>query len=200
MVSMCRYLNAADYFGGIDQEDLNQLFHALQLNFKAWIAGFAPLAVGADIDSMAVQEFSRKLFNIRPDIAFRVAKTIFTSDMRSILPQVPSYPLHFGLNCMLRSNSFSIENMYPAVSRCQTFLCEIAHHNSGLTHLRSKFLATFSKAPRIWQFPLLLQRICTMLYCSWGSYDRGNFSIRGPLTSAQCPRCRGSRPETAPSL
>lgn len=85
---MCRYPNGADYFGGLEPEGLNQLFHAMHLNFKAWVSGFAPLAVGADIDSMAVQEFSRSLFNIRPDVAFSVAKTIFTSDLRSILHQV----------------------------------------------------------------------------------------------------------------
>lgn len=88
-----RYLNDADYFGGFEQDDLNQLFQAMQSNFKAWVSGFAPLAVGADIESMAVQEFGRTLFNIRPDIAFSVAKTIFQSDLRSILPQV-TVPCH----------------------------------------------------------------------------------------------------------
>jgi hypothetical protein len=83
-----RYLNDRDYFGGFEQEDLNQLFEAMQSNFKAWVSGFAPLAVGADIDSMAVQEFGRTLFNIRPDIAFSVAKTIFQSDLRTMLPNV----------------------------------------------------------------------------------------------------------------
>ncbi|CAK9227447.1 unnamed protein product [Sphagnum troendelagicum] len=83
-----RYLNDIGYFGGFEQEDLNQLFEAMQSNFKAWVSGFAPLAVGADIDSTAVQEFSRTLFNIRPDIAFNMAKTIFQIDMRCILPQV----------------------------------------------------------------------------------------------------------------
>lgn len=91
---MCRYLNCTDYYGGFDEEDLSQLFYAMQLNFKAWVSGFAPLAVGADIDSMAVQEFSRTLFNIRPDIAFSVANTIFTSDMRSVLHQVLPSPPH----------------------------------------------------------------------------------------------------------
>ena len=86
--SICRYLNDVNYFGGLDQEDLNQLVLAMQSNFKAWVSGFAPLAVGADIDSMAVQEFSRTLFNIRPDIAFSVARTIFQSDLRNILHQV----------------------------------------------------------------------------------------------------------------
>lgn len=88
-----RYLNASEYFGGLDEEVLNQLFYAMQSNFKAWVSGFAPLALGADIDSMAVQEFSRTLFNIRPDIAFTVAKTIFQSDLRSVLHQV-QVPCH----------------------------------------------------------------------------------------------------------
>jgi pimeloyl-ACP methyl ester carboxylesterase len=88
-----RYLNDSDYFGGFEQEDLNQLFEAMQSNFKAWVSGFAPLAVGADIDSMAVQEFGRTLFNIRPDIAFSVAKTIFQSDLRSMLSKV-TVPCH----------------------------------------------------------------------------------------------------------
>lgn len=88
-----RYLNDIDYFGGFEQEDLNQLFEAMQSNFKAWVSGFAPLAVGADLDSIAVQEFSRTLFNVRPDIALSVAKTIFQSDMRSLLPHV-TVPCH----------------------------------------------------------------------------------------------------------
>jgi pimeloyl-ACP methyl ester carboxylesterase len=88
-----RYLNDANYFGGFEQEDLNQLFEAMQSNFKAWVSGFAPLVIGADIESGAVQEFSRTLFNIRPDIAFSVAKTIFQSDLRSMLSQV-TVPCH----------------------------------------------------------------------------------------------------------
>jgi len=90
---LCRYLNDIDYFGGFDQVDLDQLFEAMQSNFKAWVSGFAPLAVGADLDSIAVQEFSRTLFNVRPDIALSVAKTIFQSDMRSMLPHV-TVPCH----------------------------------------------------------------------------------------------------------
>lgn len=85
---MSRYRNDKDYFGGFEQDDLNQLFLAMQSNFKAWVAGFAPLIVGADIESMAVQEFGRTLFNVRPDIAFSVAKTIFQIDLRNMLPKV----------------------------------------------------------------------------------------------------------------
>lgn len=82
-----------DYYGGFDQEDLDQLFEAIQANYEAWCSGFAPLAVGGDMDSVAVQEFSRTLFNMRPDIAFSMARTIFRSDMRQLLKLV-TVPCH----------------------------------------------------------------------------------------------------------
>ncbi|KAL0350531.1 UNVERIFIED_CONTAM: putative esterase KAI2 [Sesamum radiatum] len=88
-----RYLNDPDYFGGFEQDDLLQLFEAMGSNYKAWCSGFAPLAVGGDMESVAVQEFSRTLFNMRPDIALSVAQTIFYSDMRPLLPHV-KVPCH----------------------------------------------------------------------------------------------------------
>lgn len=93
MVVACRYLNDTEYYGGFEQEDLNQLFEAMKSNFKAWVTGFTPLAVGADIESSVVKEFSRTLFDVRPDIALNVVKTIFQSDCRAILPQV-TIPCH----------------------------------------------------------------------------------------------------------
>ncbi|KAB1214871.1 putative esterase D14L [Morella rubra] len=88
-----RYLNDVDYYGGFEQEDLDQLFEAMGSNYKAWCSGFAPLAVGGDMESVGVQEFSRTLFNMRPDIALSVARTIFQSDMRQILGLV-TVPCH----------------------------------------------------------------------------------------------------------
>lgn len=88
-----RYLNDVDYYGGFEQEELNQLFDAIGSNYKAWCSGFAPLAVGGELESVAVQEFSRTLFNMRPDIALSVAQTIFLSDMRQILRLI-TVPCH----------------------------------------------------------------------------------------------------------
>lgn len=84
----CRYLNDSDYYGGFEQRDLDQLFDDMKSNFRAWVSGFGPLAVGADLKNSAVQEFCRTFFQIRPDIALSVTKTIFQSDLRAILPQV----------------------------------------------------------------------------------------------------------------
>lgn len=82
-----------NYYGGFEQEDLDQLFDALQSNYEAWCSGFAPLMVGGDMDSWAVQEFSRTLFNVRPDIALSLVQTTFQSDFRQKLPLV-TVPCH----------------------------------------------------------------------------------------------------------
>ncbi|KAH6803896.1 alpha/beta-Hydrolases superfamily protein [Perilla frutescens var. hirtella] len=88
-----RYMNEPDYYGGFEQSELLELFEAMKSNYKAWCDGFAPLAVGGDMESVAVQEFSRTLFNMRPDIALSVAQTIFYSDVRPLLRHV-SVPCH----------------------------------------------------------------------------------------------------------
>lgn len=56
----------------------------MEANYEAWVNGFAPLAVGADVPA-AVREFSRTLFNMRPDISLFVSRTVFNSDLRGVL-------------------------------------------------------------------------------------------------------------------
>ncbi|XP_016558852.1 probable esterase KAI2 isoform X2 [Capsicum annuum] len=68
-----RFINAEDYFGGFEKEDIDQLCQAMESNYKSWIDGFAPLVIGGDMDSVAVQEFSRTLFNSSKDLAVPVA-------------------------------------------------------------------------------------------------------------------------------
>ncbi|KAL3640314.1 Strigolactone receptor KAI2i [Castilleja foliolosa] len=88
-----RFLNSGDYLGGFEQADIDQLCNGIESNYKSWVTGFAPLVVGGDMDSMAVQEFSRTLFNMRPDIALSVFRTIFTFDLRPFLASV-TVPCH----------------------------------------------------------------------------------------------------------
>lgn len=56
----------------------------MQSNYEAWVNGYAPLAVGSDVPE-AVREFSRTLFNMRPDISLFVLRTVFNSDLRGVL-------------------------------------------------------------------------------------------------------------------
>lgn len=88
-----RFINSDEYYGGFEKEDIDQLCQAIESNYKSWIDGFAPLVIGGDMDSVAVQEFSRTLFNMRPDIALSVFRTIFTFDLRHFLSRV-TVPCH----------------------------------------------------------------------------------------------------------
>uniref|UniRef100_A0A3Q7FKF0 AB hydrolase-1 domain-containing protein n=1 Tax=Solanum lycopersicum TaxID=4081 RepID=A0A3Q7FKF0_SOLLC len=65
----------------------------MESNYKSWIDGFAPLVISGDMDSVAFQEFSRTLFNVRQDISLSVFRTIFTFDLRYFLCRV-TVPCH----------------------------------------------------------------------------------------------------------
>lgn len=79
-----RFLNDDDYHGGFEEAEIDKVSRAMEANYEAWAYGYAPLAVGADVPA-AVREFSRTLFNMRPDITLFVARTVFNTDLRGIL-------------------------------------------------------------------------------------------------------------------
>lgn len=79
-----RFLNDGDYHGGFELSEVERVFSAMEANYAAWVSGYAPLAVGADVPA-AVREFSRTLFNMRPDISLFVSRTVFNSDLRGVL-------------------------------------------------------------------------------------------------------------------
>ncbi|KAL5819555.1 hypothetical protein ACOSQ3_023492 [Xanthoceras sorbifolium] len=82
-----RYVNDDDYEGGIEIADTVRVLEAMELNYQAWVHGFVPEAIGGDMPE-AIQEFSRTLFNMRPDISRHVLSTIIRTDIRGVLGQV----------------------------------------------------------------------------------------------------------------
>ncbi len=89
------YLNADGYTGGFDQAELDSLFTAMSANYQAWVAGFAPAAVGVDVPK-AIIDFSEGLLAMRPDVTAKIARMIFTSDLRHVLRlvSVPTLLIH----------------------------------------------------------------------------------------------------------
>lgn len=90
-----RYLDDDGYRGGFRQHDLDAIFDAMRSQYTAWVAGFAPAAVGVRLPG-PVQEFAAGFLAMRPDITVAVAKVIFQSDLRTVLPQlrVPTLLVH----------------------------------------------------------------------------------------------------------
>ncbi|KAL6571443.1 Strigolactone receptor KAI2d4 [Orobanche hederae] len=83
-----RTTNTDGYYGGFDQKDIDQVLTAMETNYKSVVEGSAPLMIGGDMDSEVVQEFSRTLFNMRPDISLCVVRMLHMFDMRPFLGSV----------------------------------------------------------------------------------------------------------------
>ncbi|WVZ07714.1 hypothetical protein V8G54_021060 [Vigna mungo] len=82
-----RYLNEEGYEGGFTGSELHTIFESMQKNFSGWAHGFAPYAISAN-DPSAVAEFEDSLLRMKPEVALSVAKTVFLSDLRWVLPRV----------------------------------------------------------------------------------------------------------------
>ncbi len=83
-----RYLNDEGYTGGFEQEHLNSFYQAMEMNYYAWVSGFASAAMTYPERPELAQGFAATLSSIRPDIAQSVARTIFQSDYRHMLPEL----------------------------------------------------------------------------------------------------------------
>lgn len=119
-----RYLNdeAQHYTGGFTQEALDDLYAAMQGNYQAWASGFSALVVSnADRPGLAAN-FAATLHALRPDIALAVARTIFQSDYRKILPLVkhPVLLLHTREDVAVPASVASYLNSHLAGSRLVT--------------------------------------------------------------------------------
>lgn len=82
-----RYLNDEGYHGGFCQDDLDGLFATMESGYEAWANGFAPVIVGDEFPKF-VHEFSAGLIAMPPPVALQIARFIFQSDFRHILPKV----------------------------------------------------------------------------------------------------------------
>ncbi|MBS7566690.1 alpha/beta hydrolase [Mucilaginibacter sp. Bleaf8] len=83
-----RYLNDAGYCGGFSKQDLESLYTQMTDGYLQWASGFSKLAMANHHNPDLAASFSKSLSALRPDTALQVAKSIFESDFRSILPQV----------------------------------------------------------------------------------------------------------------
>ncbi|KHN43574.1 Sigma factor sigB regulation protein rsbQ [Glycine soja] len=83
-----RYLNEEGYEGGFTRSELDTIFESIKQNFSGWAHSFAPNAISTN-NPAAVAEFERSLLRmIKPEVALSVAKTVFLSDLRWVLPLV----------------------------------------------------------------------------------------------------------------
>lgn len=83
-----RYLDDSAYKGGFGQADVDGIIQAMQQDYIAWASGFGELAMANPDRPYLAREFTRSLLAMEPDIAWRMIRTIFTSDHRRDVTRV----------------------------------------------------------------------------------------------------------------
>ncbi|MBE9584237.1 alpha/beta hydrolase [Mucilaginibacter sp. JRF] len=83
-----RYLNAENYTGGFEQQDLEGLFEFMESNYLGWSSAMAPVIIG-NSDRPELGEFLTSSFcSTNPDVARDFARVTFMSDNRADLSKL----------------------------------------------------------------------------------------------------------------
>ena len=83
-----RYINDADYVGGFERADIEELLHFMDANYLGWSSMLAPQIMGnADRPELA-EELSNSFCRADPEIAKHFARVTFLSDNRDDLEGV----------------------------------------------------------------------------------------------------------------
>jgi sigma-B regulation protein RsbQ len=82
-----RYVDdaSADYVGGFQRTDIDELLETLQSNYLGWSAVMGPAIMGAPTQPELGAELTESFCRADPDIAHRFAKATFLSDNRADL-------------------------------------------------------------------------------------------------------------------
>jgi sigma-B regulation protein RsbQ len=82
------YINDADYVGGFDLEDIDQMLDFLDTNYLGWSTAMAPAIMGNPGRPDLAGELENSFCRTDPKIAGHFAKTTFLSDHRADLPKL----------------------------------------------------------------------------------------------------------------
>jgi sigma-B regulation protein RsbQ len=83
-----RYLDDEGYVGGFTQANLDSMYEVMADSYLGWANGFGPLAMANPERPELGRELAGTLSAMRPDIAQSIARVIFESDLRRLLPRV----------------------------------------------------------------------------------------------------------------
>jgi len=76
------------YQGGFSAADLTEVSAALDSNYFTWAEAFAPVIMGVPDSPELGEELAASFCRVEPDIARHLLRTMFTTDYRSLLPEV----------------------------------------------------------------------------------------------------------------
>lgn len=83
-----RYINEGEYFGGFDQQDIDELIETLESNYLGWSSFITPVIVGNPEKEEYSNELHTSFCSMDPAIAKHFAKVTFTGDNRQDLQKL----------------------------------------------------------------------------------------------------------------
>ncbi|RDX85121.1 Strigolactone esterase D14, partial [Mucuna pruriens] len=144
-----RYLNEEGYEGGFTRSELDTIFGSMKQNFSGWAHSFVPNAISVN-DPAAVAEFEQSLLRMKPQVALSVAKTVFLSDLRWVLPRV-----HVPYCTIIQTRKDPI---------VPTTVAFYMNRNLGTRSSKVKILETQGHFPQLTAYRLLLQVLKESLF------------------------------------
>ena len=83
-----RYINDADYTGGMERADLEALFEVMDSNYLGWSAMLAPVIMANPHRPELGEDLSNSFCSTNPDMAKNFARVTFLSDNRKDLAKL----------------------------------------------------------------------------------------------------------------
>lgn len=77
-----------EYVGGFSREEVDASMALADADLAAWMAGLAPVVLGADAPPESVRAYATQILRMRPDVARLMIRSIFGTDYRALLRRV----------------------------------------------------------------------------------------------------------------
>ncbi|MFL1897229.1 alpha/beta fold hydrolase [Aquimarina sp. 2-A2] len=87
------YINNANYVGGFDRKDIEELLETMESNYLGWSAALAPSIMGNSDRPELGEELTESFCKMEPTIAQHFARVTFLSDNRKDLKNVKAHSL-----------------------------------------------------------------------------------------------------------
>jgi sigma-B regulation protein RsbQ len=83
-----RYLNDADYVGGFERAQADEVIHAVASDYVAWCNATVPVVVGEGATPAVTEQVMQGFRRVAPEIALHVFRAILYSDHRADLARM----------------------------------------------------------------------------------------------------------------
>lgn len=82
------YINEANYHGGFERNEIEELLTTMEMNFAGWASYMAPMAIDEPSDSRLSKGLEQCFVSTNPKIARQFAEVTFFSDTRPYLSEL----------------------------------------------------------------------------------------------------------------